>query len=96
MMLNITKNTTLDLCVGRPFLRLPDQKEMVDPRAFKTLSGAGFKTGGMLPRHSKGHVVLAFGDDLMLQNPEGVHDEIELANAITTALQKQKKNSLNS
>ena len=28
-------------------LRLPDQKGKVDPRAFKTLSGAGFKTGGM-------------------------------------------------
>ena len=77
-------------------LRLPDQKGKVDPRAFKTLSGAGFKTGGMLPRHSEGHVVLAFWDDLELQNPEGVHDEIELANAITTALQKQEKVSLKS
>ena len=71
-------------------LRLPDQKGKVDPRAFKTLSGAGFKTGGMLPRHLEGHVVLAFWDNLELQNPEGVHDEIELASAITIALQAKK------
>ena len=50
----------------------------------------------MLPRHPEGQVVLASWDNLELQNPAGVHDEIELANAITTALQKQKKISLKS
>ena len=77
-------------CLCWKALRLPDQKGKVDPRAFKTLSGAGYKTGGMLPRHSEGHVVLAFWDDLELQNTEGVHDEIELASAITIALQAKK------
>ena len=90
------KITICCLYVGRPLARLPDQKGKVDPRAFKTLSGAGFKTGGMQPRHLEGHVVLAFWDNLELQNTEGVHDEIELANAITIALQKQKKVSLKS
>ncbi|MGK3758745.1 MAG: kynurenine 3-monooxygenase [Bacillariaceae sp.] len=71
-------------------LRLPDQNGKVAPGAFKTISGAGFKTGGMLPRHPEGHTVLAFWDNLEMQNPEGVHDEKELANAITTALQAKK------
>ena len=44
----------------------------------------------MQPRYLEGHVVLAFWDNLELQNPEGVHDEKELANAITTALQAKK------
>ena len=66
------------------------KKERLTPEHSEHFSGAGFKTGGMQPRYLEGHVVLAFWDNLELQNPEGVHDEIDLASAITTALQAKK------
>jgi len=68
-------------------LRLPDQKGEVDPRAVIPISGGGFRTGGLLPRYPEGHTILAFWDNLNLQNPEGVHDEEGLVKAITTGLQ---------
>jgi len=70
-------------------LKLPNQKGNVDPGAFKMISGGGFKTGGMLPRYPEGHTILAFWDNLDLQNPKGVRNEKELANAITTGLQSK-------
>jgi len=68
-------------------LRLSNQNG-IDPGTFRLLiSGEGFKEGAMLPRYPEGHTILAFWDNMDLQNPKGVRNEKELADALNKAFQ---------
>ena len=67
-------------------LKLPDQKGVFPPDAFKPLSFKTFR-GALFPRYPGSFTALIFWKDLDLANPRGIENERDLANAITTALQ---------
>jgi len=67
-------------------LKLPNQKGVFPPDAFKPLSFKSFR-GALFPRYPDNFTALIFWKDLDLANPRGIENEKDLANAITTALQ---------